>query len=230
VGGVRKGQNKQSGCGATEVVFWKVGRRTVIDDDGNEIEKSWMMMRFFNVFNIAQCEDHVIEYLRPTAGPNPGFSAIKEAERICAGYEIETRHGGDQAYYSPTEDRIQLPKPEVFRSSEHYYTTRFHEMGHSTGHANRLARDGITHFDFRGSHQYAEEELVAEFTACFLAGAAGFERTVEGSSAAYLKHWVARLKEDKKIIVRAAQRAQKASDLILGTVASLHAEETEEAA
>jgi antirestriction protein ArdC len=29
-------------------------------------------------------------------------------------------HGGDRAYYRPRDDRIQLPPPEQFRSSEGY--------------------------------------------------------------------------------------------------------------
>ncbi|WP_460291938.1 zincin-like metallopeptidase domain-containing protein, partial [Bacillus cereus] len=42
------------------------------------------------------------------------------------------------------------------------YSTLFHEFIHSTGHSNRLHRDGITsataHF---GSEEYSKEELVA---------------------------------------------------------------------
>jgi antirestriction protein ArdC len=32
----------------------------------------------------------------------------------------------------------------------------------------------------------------------------------------YIQHWIAALKQDKKLIVQAAQQAQKAADLILG--------------
>lgn len=125
-------------------------------------------------------------------------------------------HGGNRAYYHPREDRIQLPERTSFHSAEHYYTTRFHEIGHSTGHQSRLDRDGITKIDFFGSHQYAEEELVAEFAACFLAGEAGILRTVEDNGVSYLKNWAAKIREDKTLIMRAAQRAQKAADLVLG--------------
>lgn len=123
-----------------------------------------------------------------------------------------------------------MPKREAFDSAEHYYTTRFHEMGHSTGHASRLGRDGIKNFDRFGSHQYAEEELVAEFTACFLAAEAGIERTVEGSSASYLKNWASKLRDDPKLVVFAAQRAQKAADLITGRAGSFENGETDKAA
>lgn len=215
VGGIKPGQNKDNGCGATTVVFWKTGSRTVEDEEGNEEEKSWAMLRAYSVFNIEQCDDIVRDYLCPPVEA-PEFTPIEVCERIVEGYEVETRHGGDRAYYSPSEDRIQLPPRHRFDTPEAYYSVRFHEMGHSTGHASRLGRESIKVANLFGSHEYAEEELVAEFTACFLAGEAGIERVVSENSAAYLRHWASKLREDKKLVVLAAQRAQKAADLILG--------------
>jgi antirestriction protein ArdC len=215
VGGIRAGQNKENGTGGTTVVFWKRGSTVEEDEDGNERYRSWGMLRTFTVFNVEQCDDHVREYLCPPVEESE-FTPLEQCERICEGYEIETRHGGDRAYYHPGEDRIQLPKRETFATPEGYYTTRFHEMGHSTGHVSRLGRDSMKPGKHRDVHTYAEEELVAEFSACFLAGEAGIVRTVEGNSAAYLRHWASKLKEDKRLVVYAAQRAQKAADLVLG--------------
>jgi antirestriction protein ArdC len=215
-GGIKAGQNKENGCGGITVVFWKRGTRVEEDDDGNERRHSWGMLRTFTVFNVAQCDDHVREFLCPPVADAPEFTPLEQCERICEGYEVETRHGGDRAYYMPSEDRIQLPQRESFATPEGYYTTRFHEMGHSTGHVSRLARDSMKPGKHREIHSYAEEELVAEFAACFLAGEAGIVRTVEGNSAAYLRHWASKLREDKRLVVYAAQRAQKAADLILG--------------
>lgn len=214
VGGIREGQNKENGCGATTVVFWKSGSRTEEDENGEERRRSWMMMRTYSVFNVAQCDDHVREYLCPPVEEAPEFTPLEQCERICEGFDVRTDHGGDRACYFPTEDRIRLPKRGQFKSPEEYYTTRFHEMGHATGHTSRLNR--FKPGEYRTVHTYAEEELVAEFAACFLAGEAGIVRTVENNSAAYLRHWAAKLREDKRIIVTAAQRAQKAADLILG--------------
>jgi len=51
----------------------------------------------------------------------------------------------------------------------------------------------------------------------FLCGHAEIiERTLD-ASAAYIKHWLERIKEDKTLIVQAAAQAQKAADFILGT-------------
>lgn len=218
VGGIRAGQNQANDAGATTVIFWKPMRHKARDAADEEQDRSYLLMRSYAVFNIAQCDENVQRFLCPPqpADAAPKFTPHEMCERICAGYEVDTRHGGDQAYYVPSADRIQLPKPEMFDSPEHYYTTRFHEMGHSTGAAKRLGREGIANFNYRGSHQYAEEELVAEFTACFLAGEAGIVRTTEGNSTSYLRCWATKIQENPKIVVMAAQRAQKAADLILG--------------
>lgn len=216
-GGVRKGQNKANDAGGTEIVFWK--RMVSKKDDektGEEKTRVWFMLRFFTVFNVDQCDDAVRDYLNSTPVEAREFTGVEAAEKICEGYDVTTKHGGDRAYYDILADRIQLPKRESFKSAEHYYSTRFHEMGHSTGAKHRLDRPGITDFDFFGTHQYAEEELVAEFTACFLCGEAGIERAVEGNSVNYLHHWSKKLRENNKLVVFAAQRAQKAADFVLG--------------
>lgn len=215
VGGVRKGQNKANGCGGTEVVYWEPKTRMEQNEDGEEERRSWLLVRVYTVFNIDQCDQHVRDYVCPPQAPAPEFKPLEACERICEEWaEVPVGHGGDRAYYSPREDRIQLPERPQFKSPEEYYTTRFHEMAHATGHPSRLDRFKVG--EYRERHEYAAEELVAEFTACFLAGEAGIVRTVEKNSAAYLKVWASRLKEDPRIVVHAAQRAQKAADLILG--------------
>jgi antirestriction protein ArdC len=51
--------------------------------------------------------------------------------------------------------------------------------------------------------------------AAFLCGHAGIvERTLD-NSAAYIKGWLARLKDDPQLVVQAAAQAQKAADFIL---------------
>lgn len=104
-----------------------------------------------------------------------------------------------------------------FPKVEEYYSTLFHEFIHSTGHSNRLHRDGITsataHF---GSEEYSKEELVAEIGASMLTGLAGFVDITFDNSTAYIQSWLRNLKNDKTLIVKAASQAQKAVDYILG--------------
>lgn len=217
VGGIRKGQSAANGCGATGIIFWKPVKKTEKNEKGDEVDRSFLIMREYQVFNVEQCDEHVQKYLGPVVMPHE-FSPIEAAESVCKGYDIDVRYGGDRAFYACLGDFIQLPPREAFDSPEEYYSTMFHEMGHSTGASHRLARKGIEKFDFKGSHQYAEEELVAEFTACFLAGEVGIERTFD-NSASYLRHWASKIQDDKTLIVRVTQQAQKAADLILGRLA-----------
>jgi antirestriction protein ArdC len=232
VGGIRKGQSAKNDCGGTSIVFWKKTSYTVEDEDGEEKKRSGMLLKFYTVFNLEQCDEHVVDYVNRAKAEAlaklPEFNPIAECERIVEGYDVTTKHdGGNRAFYNIVTDSIHLPKRKTFDSPEHYYTTRFHEMGHSTGAAHRLDRKGLKLI--RDRHDYAEEELVAEFTACFLAAEAGIVRTVENNSASYLKSWASKLRDDPRLVVYAAQRAQKAADLILGREASAENAEREAA-
>src|SRR5438067_1008586 len=81
------------------------------------------------------------------------------AQAIVDGYHgPEIRHGGDVACYSPVDDVLTMPSQDLFGELDEYYSTLFHELGHSTGHASRLGRDMANTF---GSHAYGREELVA---------------------------------------------------------------------
>ena len=86
---------------------------------------------------------------------------------------------------------------------------------HSTGHKLRLNR--ITDTARFGSATYSKEELVAELGASYLVNAAGLETPSSfGNSTAYIQGWLATLKNDKRFIVSAAGKAEKAVRLILG--------------
>jgi antirestriction protein ArdC len=140
----------------------------------------------------------------------------------------EIKRGLDRAYYSPGGDFVGMPSPEQFKSGEDYYSVLFHELTHSTGHESRLNRKGVSGADGQwsafGSQSYSKEELVAEMGAAFLCGQAGIvERTLD-NSAAYIKSWLSRLKDDPRLVVQAAAQAQKAADFILG---QQHVEGTE---
>lgn len=74
----------------------------------------------------------------------------------------------------------------------------------------------ITHPIVFGSHTYSKEELLAEMGATFLCGHAGIENKVIENSTAYIQGWLQRLRNDNRLVVKAAAQAQKAADYILG--------------
>ena len=145
---------------------------------------------------------------------------IKAAEKIHKAYKDRggptVKFGGARAFYMPSKDLVQLPPVKSFNRPEDYHLTRLHEETHSSGHTSRLARDGITDMHMFGDHNYAQEELVAEFGASMLASVCGIARATEENSAAYLKNWLGKLKSEPSVLYKAAQQAQKATDLILG--------------
>ena len=112
-------------------------------------------------------------------------------------------------------DSIKLPDQEAFTSPAEFYSTAFHELAHATGHTSRLNRKGVTEPSHFGSHDYSQEELVAEFGASMLCATARLEQQTIENSAAYIKGWLKALKGDKKLAVIAAGQAQKAADFIL---------------
>jgi antirestriction protein ArdC len=202
-------------------VFWK---RLQVDDltepSGN---RAIPFLRYYSVFNVAQCENIPADKIPVSPVKLREHSPITAAENIVAAMpkKPDIRHGGGRACYSPSLDYVTMPKPEHFASGQDYYSVLFHELTHATGHASRLNRKGISgtegEWSAFGSTPYAREELVAEMGAAFLSGHAGIvERTLD-NSVAYLQAWLLRLKEDRRLIVQAAAAAQKAADFILNT-------------
>src|SRR6516225_4864979 len=121
-----------------------------------------------------------------------------------------------QAAYIPSRDVVTMPSRTAFESQAEYYSTLFHELTHSTGHAKRLAREGFDTPQKFGSESYSREELIAEMGSAMLCGVAGIEQSTLANSAAYLKTWISRLKADSKLVISAASAAQKAADYIRG--------------
>lgn len=124
---------------------------------------------------------------------------------------------GDRAFYRPSTDEVVLPIRKQFMSTAEYYSTVFHELTHSTGHASRLNR--LTQAAFFGSEDYSKEELVAEIGAAALVNHVGLETSNSiRNSAAYIQNWLQVLRDDKRFIVSASGKAEKAVNLILGSV------------
>ena len=104
-----------------------------------------------------------------------------------------------------------------FAETAEYYSTAFHEMVHSTGHSNRLNR--LTQTAHFGNEEYSKEELVAEIGASALVNQAGLETEKSfRNSTAYVQSWLNVLKNDKRFIVSASGKAEKAVELILAGV------------
>jgi len=169
--------------------------------------------RRFAVFNLDQMDGVPPELTQPKVLTE--IEKHEAAEKIMQrmredGLRIE--HGGDRAYYRPSEDVVRLPHPEQFNSSDGYYGTVLHELGHATGAEKRLNRPLANAF---GTPEYAKEELVAELTSFFVAAETGIPHQPDEQHAAYLKSWSDILRGDKNAIFVAAKDAGKAADYLL---------------
>ena len=204
-GGVRKGEK------GTQIVLWKPFKKEV-EKDGKKREEKFLMLRYFTVFNLDQCDG----IKAPDAPELPEHDPIEACEQIARGYtSVEVKHGGNRAFYSPALDYVGMPQVGAFDTVEHYYGTLFHELAHSTGHESRLARKSLIQPTPFGTPDYSREELVAEMAAAFLCGEAGIEVNVQ-HHAGYIASWLHVLQNDRKLLVQAAAAAQKASDYVLG--------------
>ena len=112
-------------------------------------------------------------------------------------------------------DSVTVPELAQFSSIAEYYSTLFHELTHSTGHVSRLNR--LSKEVSFGSEVYSKEELVAELGAAFLVSHVGLETLGSfRNSAGYIQSWLKALREDKRLIVSAAGKADKAVAMVLG--------------
>lgn len=215
-GTVRKGESSTLAC------FYKPMKREIVDDagepvldeEGNPKERSFAILRGFNLFNIDQCDGLPEEVTSPPATSIEGFDSVNALDDFIDGCGIKVVHSldCDGAGYYPNQDRVLLPAKERFHDAEGYYSVALHELTHATGHVSRLARPGITDFDGFGTPQYAFEELIAQMGSAFLCGHFGIRN--EAFDAAYIASWIQALKEDRKAIFRASGAARLAAEFL----------------
>jgi len=209
-GMVRKGEH-----GRKIVFFTWLNKK---DEDGNETDEQFPFLKWTTVFKISQC-DGIEQKFHKDAGMLYDFNPDKSACDVVDDYvkregvKLELKQC-DRACYCPKTDTVTLPLPEQFQNNAEYYSTLFHELTHSTGHPNRLNR--LVKAAAFGSAEYSAEELVAEIGSASIMATLNIEndRTFR-NSAAYVQNWLKALKNDKKLIVTAAARAEKAIKLIL---------------
>lgn len=212
-GKVKKGEKSRM------VVFW----RWIEAEDKKTGEPTKIpFLRYFNVFHIDQCEG--ISPKHAAAMPENPAAPDEYAEQIASSYlhssGVKLIHEeGDRAFYRPAADSITVPLMQQFRETAEYYSTLFHEMVHSTGHESRLNR--LEKTAFFGNESYSKEELTAEIGAAALVHQAGLETPSSlRNNAAYVESWLKALRGDKRFIVSAAGKAEKAVELILAASAA----------
>lgn len=176
-------------------------------------ENVYPLRKYYRVFNGDVIEGIPARELH-IAAPEEKIERVEQLFKYWSENEAQIRYGGEEAYYSPTFDRIQLPDREKFNNENEHYSAGLHEMGHSTGHPKRLNRDLSGRF---GSPEYAVEELRAEIASMFLMqemGVAASESEIENNSA-YIEHWLKGIKENPDVLFTAIADADRITNYII---------------
>ena len=221
-GQVRKGER------GTKVLFYTDrAREAVKDEDGKplkdkkgetvyqEHQRGFPVVRQYTVFNVEQADG--LDLPPRTARPAPEWKTHQEADQFIHASGVKVAHvAGDRAYYSLNNDQVVLPEREQFSTANGYYQTALHELGHATGHPDRMDRDSLKEGLDKGfgSPEYAREELRAEISAMMTGERVGVGHDPK-RGAAYVENWVKVLEEDPREIHRAAAEAQRMSDYLL---------------
>ncbi len=201
-GQVRKGEK------ATTVVFWKFANDSTESQDEESNRFRLLFTRGYSVFNAAQVDGY-------TPTPDTDLSIperIAHAETFFATIGATVCHGGNQAYYAPATDHIQMPPFQAFAESTAYYSTLAHEHTHYTAHTSRCDRQLGKRF---GDSAYAAEELIAELGAAFTCAHLGLSTEPREDHASYIQSWLKVLKADSRAIFTAASKAQQATDWLI---------------
>lgn len=211
---VRRGEK------GTPIQYWKfTGEQSKTDDQGrpvfdakgqpvmDEVPLERPRVFFATVFNAEQ-----IDGLPPLQRKEQTWDAVERAERILQASGAAIHHGQhNRAFYRPATDSIHLPDKGQLPTADNYYATALHELGHWTGHPQRLDRDLAHPF---GSEGYAKEELRAEIASMILGDELGIGHDL-GQHAAYVGSWIKALQDDPLEIFRAAAEAEKIQEYVL---------------
>lgn len=166
-------------------------------------------LRHYTVFNADEIVGLPDWYYVRDVPPLPRLLSERQAaiDAFFAKLPVQIRRGGDEAFYCPLRDIIQMPHLGSFHSADAYASTLAHECVHWTGSPQRLNREFPKRF---GDDAYAFEELVACIGEAMICAELGLPSQLQASHAGYLAHWLSILRTDTSAIFLAAKKAEQA--------------------
>lgn len=209
---VRKGER---GTGLVRLIthtekIQKDEKGKIIRDENGEPVKERIQLEnpYFKSFTVFNAEQ--IDGLPAWEKAPPVWIDHNRAEKLLKASGAVIHHRGNDAYYNRTRDFIVLPPKERFIGQGEYYAVALHELGHWTGHADRLNRDMGGRF---GDSSYAREELRAEISSMMMSRELGLPHNPD-RHAGYVGDWVKVLTEEPMEILKASQDAAKIKEFI----------------
>ncbi len=194
-GRVRPGERE------TTALHWRHGGADPRDGE------SWPTRVFrLAVFNAEQCDGLPGRDARGTI-----WSHHPSPRQILAVPRVEPSPAG-LARYDLARDSIELPEPGRFADRRAYYRVALHEVGHWTGHPDRMDRASLVDGIRQGpkSVEYAREELRAEIHSLLTGCRLGLGHD-PARHARFADAWARILRENPREIYRAAHGAERIS-------------------
>ena len=135
-GTVRKGEH------GTPIVFYKqFPEHAKKDEDSTgEDERVPFVLCHYTVFNVEQCDGLTLPEIS-----QPAIALEADEDELCESIVTGWKSlpalylnspSEYRAYYQPSTDSVHMPARSRFVDAPHYYSTLFHELVHSTGHAS----------------------------------------------------------------------------------------------
>ena len=176
--------------------------------DKNGGKTKFPFMKTAIVFSIEQCEGiKARETKKRELTPNA------MGDKIIFLSKADIRENGavtaTPAFCRADGSYIEVPKKELWKNDEAYYSTVFHELIHWTGAKERLNRPSQQNYQA----ERAFEELVAEMGGAFLSAYVGFHYATQHT--AYIQSWCKGMKEKQDMLYKACSQAQKAVNYLL---------------
>lgn len=203
-GHVRRGARPTMSIYAS--TFRKAGQVNLL---GETAVRFIRFLRHYVIYNAEEIEGLPSYFYPRDIAPTPALLSERQGaiDAFFAPIPAEIRHGGDEAYFHPLRDYVQLPHPGSFRSADGYASVKAHELAHWSGGRARLDRTFGKRF---GDAAYCVEELVAECTSAAICAELGLPSELHDSHASYIGQWLAVLRADHTAIFTAAAKAEQA--------------------
>lgn len=201
---VRKGEKGEL------VVYYGRTVKTRTNNSGEETEDIIRFLKSYVVFNADQIEGLDARfYAQPVAA---GINPLAAHEIWFAKLDIARIMTRDLACYIPSRDVIGMPPVEAFDTAEDYAATLDHEAIHACKAKHRCDRDFSKRYP---DSAYYVEEICAELGAAYLGAHLGLPPGHIHDHSAYIDHWVKLLKDDRRVFLDAAAKAQASVDWLL---------------
>lgn len=217
------GAQVKQGSRGTRVQYWRFHEEKLVRDEAGKPVLDYKGVKQYEkvrlerpkafsavVFHASQIEGLPAMEKKPERAE---WERHAEAEKLIESSGVAIHHDQvDRAFYSVRKDEIHMPGRDQFATADRYYATALHEVGHSTGHPDRLNRDLAHPF---GSEIYAKEELRAELASYMIGSELGIGHD-PGQHHAYIGSWIKTLKDDPQELFRASRDAQTICDFVQG--------------